>query len=517
MWRGASVALRHAGASFSGDRYLSETIKRFASVLAFVVAGCAAARTPPVTAAAAARPGATLSASQTAFLDTLEQRTFAYFWETTNPRNGLVPDRWPTPSFSSVAAVGFALTAYPVGVEHGWITRAQAQERVLTTLRFFWGAREGTEHSRVTGYHGFFYHFLDMQRGERFEHVEISTIDTGLLLAGALVCRQYFDGASAGDSTIRALADSLYLRADWNWARDGETTLSMGWRPDSAPYQNERGFITTHWKGYDEGMILYVLALGSPTHAIDPVAWQGWTSTYQWGDFEGQKFVQFAPMFGHQYSHVWIDFRGIADDYMRNRGIDYFENSRRAVLSQQRYAIDNPDGWRGYGASTWGLSASDGPLDSTFTLDGKQRTFHTYWARGASSYAVRDDGTITPSAVGGSFAFAPELAISSLSEMRQQYGDSLFSRYGFVDAFNPTLREPVTPLHHGYIVPGVGWFDRDYLGIDQGPIVAMIENERTGLVWRLMRENPYVVRGLCRAGFTGGWLTGRCVQHGRGG
>lgn len=453
---------------------------------------------------------APLTRADSAFADTLQRRTFLYFWETTNPHNGLVPDRWPTPSFSSVAAVGFALTAYPVGVEHGWITRAQAQERVLTTLRFFWSAPEGAKSSGVTGYHGFFYHFLDMEHGERFEHVELSTIDTGLLLAGALVCRQYFNGASPDDSAIRALADSLYFRADWNWARDGESTLSMGWRPDPAPYQNERGFITTHWTGYDEGMILYVLALGSPTHPVDPTAWSGWTATYHWADFESEQFVQFAPLFGHQYSHIWIDFRGIKDDYMRARGIDYFENSRRAVLSQQRYAIANPDGWRGYGSTTWGLSASDGPLDSTFTIDGKQRTFHTYWARGVSSDALRDDGTIAPTAVAGSIAFAPEVTIPALRAMRTQYGDPLFSRYGFVDAFNPTLREPVTPLHHGYIVPGLAWFDRDYLGIDQGPIVAMIENERTGLVWRLMRENPYVVRGLCRAGFGGDWLAGRC-------
>lgn len=462
-------------------------------------------RTPPTPVRAAA-----IAPRDAAFLDTLGRRTFAYFWETANPRNGLVPDRWPTRSFSSVAAVGFALTVYPVGVEHRWITREEARDRVLTTLQFFVNAPQGTASAGMTGYHGFFYHFLDMETGRRFEHVELSTIDTGILLAGAMVCRQYFDRAEAGDSTVRALADSLYFRADWQWAQDRGQTVSMGWRPEPAPYQNERGFITTRWHGYDEAMILYALALGSPTHPVGPAAWSDWTGTYQWGVFEGQNYLQFAPMFGHQYSHVWIDFRGITDPYMRARGTDYFENSRRATLAQREYAVANPNGWRGYSAVTWGLSASDGPLDSTFVVDGRRREFHTYWPRGAGMDAQRDDGTLVPTAVGGSIPFAPEVTIPTLTAMRTRYGDALFGRYGFVDAFNPTLREQGPSLHHGHIVPGEGWFDTDYLGIDEGPIVAMLENYRTDLVWRLMRSNPYVVRGLCRAQFSGGWLAGRC-------
>lgn len=481
-----------------------------AGVLFTAAAALLGACAPAVRAPAPAPARVAISPRDSAFLDTLQHRTFQYFWETANPRNGLVPDRWPTPSFSSVSAVGFALTAYPIGVEHRWITRDEARERVLTTLRFFMSAPQGPASSGTSGYKGFFYHFLDMPTGRRFEHVELSTIDTGLLLAGALVCRQYFDRADAGDSTVRALADSLYFRADWNWARNGGTSLSMGWRPEPAKYQEPNGFITTRWLGYDEGMILYVLALGSPTHPIDPAAWSEWTSTYKWNRFEGQDFVQFPPLFGHQYSHVWIDFRGIQDAYMRQRGIDYFENSRRATLAQRAYAAQNPRAWRGYSASVWGLSASDGPLDSTFTVDGRTREFHTYWARGAAAGEIRDDGTITPTAAGGSIAFAPEVVIPSLVAMRTTYGDSLFSRYGFVDAFNPTLREAGPRLHHGYIVPGLSWFDRDYLGIDEGPIVAMLENERSELVWRLMRKNPYVVRGLCRAGFTGEWLANRC-------
>ena len=450
------------------------------------------------------------STGEAAFLDTLSRRTFDFFWQTTNPRNGLTPDRWPTKSFSSVAAVGFALTAYPIGVEHGWVSRDAARERVLTTLRFFWNAPQGPQPTGVTGYRGFFYHFLDMETGLRFERVELSTIDTALLLAGALTCREYFDGNDAGDREVRALADSIYGRVDWGWANDGGAAVSMGWRPEPASYQNARGFITSTWRGYNEGMLLYVLALGSPTHAIDARAWAEWTRTYKWDRFNGQEYVQFGPMFGHQYSHIWIDFRNVQDVYMRVRGIDYFENSRRATLAHRAYAMANPSVWRGYGPDAWGLTASDGPLDSTFTIDGRTRTFHTYWARGAGTDELNDDGTIAPTGVGGAVAFAPEVAVPALVAMRTTYGDALFGQYGFIDAFNPTLRTTGPRLHHGRIVNGLAWFDTDYLGIDQGPILAMVENWRTGTVWRLMRKNGDVTRGLCRAGFTGGWLAGRC-------
>jgi hypothetical protein len=450
------------------------------------------------------------TADQNAFLDTLARRTFDWFWETTNTTNGLVHDRWPTKSFSSVAAVGFGLTAYPIGVERGWISRQQAAERVLTTMRFFWRAPQGTTSSGVTGHRGFFYHFLDMDTGLRFQNVELSTIDSGLLVAGMLFCREYFDRTDATEVEIRALADSIYLRMDWDWALDGEASLSMGWRPDPADHQNERGFITSRWIGYNEAMLLYALAVGSPTHPIPGTSWTAWTDGYKWDRFHGHEFVQFGPLFGHQYSHVWIDFRGIRDAYMRQREIDYFENSRRATLSQRAYAAANPGRWRGYNADVWGLTASDGPLDTTMVIDGRSRTFHTYWARGAGAAEITDDGTIVPTAAGGSIPFAPEITIPALVAMRRQYGDDLFQRYGFLDSFNPTLRMAGIPLRHGRIVPDKGWFDGDYLGIDQGPIIAMLENYRSELVWRYMRQSPYVVRGLCGIGFSGGWLAGRC-------
>lgn len=433
------------------------------------------------------------------FLDTLESRTFRWFWETTNATNGLVPDRWPTKSFSSVAAIGFGLTAYVVGVERGYVSRADAVARVRTTLDFLYHAPQNANPTGVTGYKGFFYHFLDMSTGQRFQQVELSTIDTSLLLAGVLVCREYFTGSDADESAIRALADSLYARVDWQWASPNAPLVSMGWHPES-------NFIAADWRGYDEAMILYVLALGSPSHPIDSSAWAAWTSTYQWQTYYGQSHVNFAPLFGHQYSQLWIDFRGIRDAYMRERGIDYFENSRRATLAQRAYAIANPGKFRDYEANIWGLTASDGPMDTTMTVDGVQRTFHTYSARGAAANEVQDDGTLAPTAAAGSIAFAPEVVVPALQRMHDKYGDPIFGQYGFVDAFNPTYRDARARVTQGHVVDGVAWFDTDYLGIDQGPIIGMIENYRTGLIWKLMRQSPYIKLGLQRAGFTGGWL-----------
>lgn len=436
---------------------------------------------------------------EAALLDTVAERTFRWFWDVTDARTGLTPDRWPTRTFSSVAAIGFALTAYPVGAERGWITKSQAAERTLNTLRFLHGLPQGPEPTGTAGHQGYFYHFLQFDSGHRFGKVELSTIDTALLLAGALFCQSYFTGDDANAVAIRAYADSLYRRVNWPWAIARPPALSMGWHP-------ETGFITADWKGYNEAIIALVLGLGSPTYPLEPSAWDAWLSTYAWHDVFGQPHLDFAPLFGHQYSHVWIDFRGIRDDYMRGRGIDYFENSRRAVISQRAYAMTNPMEWRGYGANIWGLTASDGPFDGTVTIDGTARTFHSYWARGVSAVERNDDGTIAPTAAVASINFAPELVAPATVAMRE-YGDGMvFGQYGFLDAFNPTLRVSSVPLQHGRVHPQHGWVNGDYLGIDQGPIITMLENWRTGLIWKVMRQNPHIVRGLRRAGFSGGWL-----------
>jgi hypothetical protein len=441
-------------------------------------------------------PSPTGSSAQ-AMLDDLEERTFRFFWETANPENGLVPDRYPSPSFSSIAAVGFGLTAYGIGVERGYVSREAARERVLATLRFFHSAPQGPEASGVSGHHGFFYHFLDMKTGHRFKTVELSTIDTTLLLGGVLFTQSYFDGADPQEAEIRKLADEIYRRVDWRWAQARPPAISHGWTP-------EAGFIASDWIGYDEAMLLILLALGSPTFPVEPEAWQVWVSGYEkeWGTFFGQEHLNFPPLFGHQYSHVWVDFRGIQDGYMRSRGIDYFENSRRATYAQRAYAMANPEGWQGYGQDIWGLTACDGPADVELDYQGKRRTFRGYSARGPGFI---DDGTLAPTAAAASIPFAPEIAIPAVVELHRRYGEHIYSTYGFLDSFNPSFHYDV-PLSDGRTVPGFGWVADDYLGIDQGPIIAMIENHRSELVWRVMRKNPHIRAGLERAGFQGGWL-----------
>jgi hypothetical protein len=443
-----------------------------------------------------APPGAT-PASAERFLDDLEERTFRFFWETTNSQNGLVPDRHPTPSFSSIAAVGFGLTAYPIGVERGYASREEARQRTLTTLRFFHDAPQGPMARGMAGHKGFFYHFLDMKTGERFQDTELSTVDTALFLAGALFAQSYFDGTHPEEVEIRKLAEELYRRADWRWTQVRSPAIVMAWTP-------EAGFHTHDWIGYNEAMLVYILALGSPTFPVEPDAWEAWARGYDgdWGTFHGQEHLSFRPHFGHQYTHTWVDFRGIQDSYMRRRGIDYFENSRRATYAQRAYAIANPERWKGYGENVWGITACDGPADVELEYAGKRHTFRTYAGRGMG---FLDDGTLAPTAAAASIPFAPEIAIPAVIEMHRRYGEHIYSKYGFLDAFNPSFEVDV-PVRQGRIVPGTGWVGPDYLGIDQGPIVAMVENHRSELVWRVMRKNPHIRLGLERAGFTGGWL-----------
>ena len=327
-------------------------------------------------------------------------------------------------------------------------------------------------------------------------------MDTALMMAGVLFAQSYLDREEAGEPEIRDLADRLYRRVEWSWMQPRPPLMAMAWQP-------EQGMTPHDYRGYEEAMLLYVLAMGSPTHAISPEAWTARTGNYRWDTFYGQTFINYAPLFIHQYSHIWIDFRGIQDAYTREKGIDYFENSRRATYAQRAYAADNPGDYRGYGENMWGLTASIGPAGGKAIVDGRAREFHDYWARGASSGDIRDDGTIAPTAAGGSLPFAPEIVLPALEAMQARYGERLFKRYGFIDAFNPTFAGAGRPSPTG-TVDAEGWFASNYLGIDQGPIVLMAENHRSGLVWRVMKRNQYVVRGLCRAGFSGGWLEGRC-------
>ncbi len=468
-------------------------------LLAFLMAGkgsCASAAQPTVNGPVGEAP----AKASPPLLDELQQRTFYYFWDNVDPRTGLVPDRYPTPSFSSIAAVGFALTAYPIGVERGYVTRAAARERVLKTLRFFHNAPQGNEATGRAGFNGFFYHYLDMKSGHRSGSSEVSTVDTALLLGGMLFCQTYFDRPDPDEAEIRRLVDEIYGRVDWVWAQPRGPAISHGWTPESS-------FLRYDWRGYNEAMLVYILALGSPTHAVAPVAWKEWERDYEhyWGTVYGQKYLAFMPLFGHQYSHVWIDFRGIHDAQMRQAGFDYFENSRRATYAQRAYAIANPMQWHGYGENVWGLTASDGPTDIELTFAGEKRRFRTYCARGVGPESSIDDGTIAPTAAAASIAFAPEIVLPAIEEMHRRYGEHIFGKYGFYDAFNPSFNYDVSP-QHGRRIPGFGWVDTDYVGIDQGPILAMIENYRSGLVWRVTSRNPHIRAGLQRAGFTGGWL-----------
>lgn len=415
----------------------------------------------------------------------LERNTFRYFAHEINLENGLVRDSTKQSAPCSIAVVGFALTAYPVAVERGYLSRREAVERALTSLRFFHNGVQGTSADAI-GYKGFYYHFLDMNTGRRVGTSEISTIDTTYLIAGALTAAIYFDRNTPDERELRDLAEDLYGRADWRWALNGARTVTHGWKP-------ETGFIKYRWTGYSEALILYILGLASPTFRLPSDSYREWTRTYQWKKLYGHEFLYAGPLFIHHLSHLWIDFRGIQDDYMKGRSIDYFENSRRAVYAQQAYAIRNPKKMKGYDRFCWGITASDGPGPAVRRIDGRTVRFYDYRAR-AIPYGP-DDGTLAPWAVASSLPFAPEVVLPSLHRINTDYPE-MTNKYGFKCSYNPTFRSS----------SGKGWVSQGHYGLDQGPIVMMIENYRSGLIWRLMRKCPHIVRGLRRAGFDGGWL-----------
>lgn len=420
-------------------------------------------------------------------LERIQRDAFGYFLKETNPANGLVADNTSEGAPASIAAVGFALAAYPVGVERAYLTRAEAVERTLVTLRFFWNGRQGVE-ADATGYKGFYYHFLDMKAGRRVWNCELSTIDTTLLLAGALATAMYFDHDSEDENEIRALADALYRRADWPWVQNGGAAVTHGWKPES-------GFLKYRWKGYDEALLLYALALGSPAHGLPEESYAAWTSTFVWKASYGHEFLYAGPLFIHQFSHLWIDFRGIQDACMRSKGSDYFENSRRATYVQQQYALHNPLKFEGYGENCWGITASDGPGPARLVVNGIEHRFFGYHARGVP-YGP-DDGTIAPWAVVVSLPFAPEVVLAAIQYFEEVYPEAT-TPYGFRGSFNPTY-----PSAEGAL-----WVCQGCYGINLGPMILMIENYRSGLLWRLMQRCPYLVTGLRRAGFANGWLSG---------
>lgn len=380
------------------------------------------------------------------FLDRLEHDSILYFAEQANSVNGLIKDSSRPGAPCSVAAVGFGLSAMCIGQSRGWIDRDKAYERVVKTLRMF---RDNVPHE-----HGFFYHFLDMRTGARTWNSELSSIDTALFLAGALFAGEYFKGTEVED-----IARELYERVDWPWMMNGKSVMCMGWQPGS-------GFLWYYWDSYSEAIILYALAIGSPTHPISKEAWSVWKRPVDSYNGLDVVYCYTGSLFTYQYSHAYIDFRNLYDG-----DINYFENSVNATKANREFCIDNASKHKTYGDDSWGLTASLGP-------DG----YRGYGAKPGEAY---HDGTISPCAAAGSVVFDPDAAIAALKKMYDEHGKFLYGKYGFKDAFNIDK----------------GWWAEEHLAIDVGITLLMVENYRSGLVWEKFMDLEPVKKwaGMCMA------------------
>jgi hypothetical protein len=414
-------------------------------------------------------------------LDSIQQKTFLFFVNEHHPEWGIVKDRAASWAPSSIAATGFGIPSLAVGVERNWISRDKAAQITLNMLNFYKNSEQSAD-TAAAGYRGFYYHFHKLDTGTRAWNCELSSVDTGLLLMGVIFSRNYYNTDSEVEKQIRETATFLLERVDWNFMEmpgKGEFahTISMGWYP-------ETGLHHMGWLGYNEALFLYVLAAGSGMENVKR-SYNAWLKSYKWNTpYKGFSHAAFPPLFGHQFSHAFIDFRGIADSYMQKKGIDYFENSRRATYVQQLYAIDNPNGWVGYDSLCWGVTASDGPTDK-YNFDDKK--FIGYAGRGSSGpdYNYFDDGTIAPYASLSSLPFAPEIVLPTIKSMIERNGTRIWGKYGFYDAFNHTAN----------------WVNDDFVGIAQGPMLIMIENFRTGLVWNYVMPDPIIQKGLTKLGF----------------
>lgn len=421
-----------------------------------------------------------------ALIDRLQQGAFNYFPKHYNPENGLVADTSIAGVPCSIAAVGFSLSSYPVAVERGWMQRSDAIEYTLKTLCFFANGHQGRERHAI-GYRGFFYHFLHMDTGHRAWNSELSTIDTTLLVAGMLTAAAYFDRNTEDETEIRRLASLVYERIDWHWALNKGQTICMGWKPGS-------GFLRWRWQGYDEAILLYTLALASPTHPIPASSYDAFTASYSWMLFGDQPYVYAGPLFIHFFSHAWIDFRGIQDNAMAERNWDYFRNTQISIAVQRDYAERNPGHFVGYNKDIWGLSASDGPPPTRNMRGGRHPRVLGYAARGAP--LGPDDGTIAPWAALASLPYDRQASLDGLRALMSTYPNLLYEDR-FPGGFNPTVKTKRPE----------GWVDDRCVGIDQGLLVMTIENDRSDLIWGLMRRSPVIRRGLELAGFSGGWLS----------
>jgi hypothetical protein len=389
---------------------------------------------------------------EAAFIEEIQRRAVLYFVEQTDAKTGLTRDRAPADGGASgipgsIAASGFALTGWCIADARGWLPPGEAVERARTTLRFFW---EHVEHER-----GWFYHFVHMETGRRAWKSEASTIDTALFLKGAIAAREYFD-----DPEVRELVNALYARIDWQWALNGGTTLTHGWKPES-------GFIGWRWDSYSELLGMYLLGIGAPANALPPEAWNAWRREPV-VNYGGRTFLDCGPLFTHQFSHAWFDFRG-----QRDAHTDYWRNSIEATLAQREWFAEQSNRFPQWSSDLWGLTASDSERG------------YIAWGGPGGSAGARADGTVVPCAPGGSLPFAPEECIAALKQMREVGGEAVWRRYGFADAFNPET----------------GWVSPDVIGIDVGIMLLMAENLRTGLVWKIFMRAPEVRLGMWLAGF----------------
>jgi hypothetical protein len=383
-------------------------------------------------------------------LEDLEKANFRFFWEQANPETGLVRDRFnvrqPRKSdLASIAATGFGLTALCIGEKRKFISRMEGQRRVLNTLRFLW---------KVLPHHrGFFYHWANMNTGQRIWDSEVSSVDTAILLCGILLCRQHFTHPE-----IHELASAIYNRVDWNWLSEDTPVLPHGWTPES-------GFLQYRWDDYSEMMMMYLLGLGSDAHPLPAKAWDSWKrSTFE---YDGIRYIgSFAPLFIHQYSQAWFDFRGKRDRYA-----DYFKNSIIATDVHRRFCLNLANKFPDYSDDLWGITASDSARG------------YVVWGGPPSTGPI--DGTIVPCAAGGSLPFQPDATMRVLRNIKDRYGQRTWSNYGFVDAFNPLTN----------------WYDTDVVGIDVGITMVMVENARTTFVWDTFMKNPEAKRAMERAGF----------------
>lgn len=422
-----------------------------------------------------------LNKADEAMLDSIQHKTFQYFVNELQPEKGIVKDRAAKWAPASIAATGFGIPSFAIGVERNWITRKQAADITLKIMQFFANSSQNND-TNATGYKGFYYHFLRLNSGTREWKCELSSIDTGILMMGILFARNYYNLNNQTENEIRSLSATLIGRMDWSIFQMSPTAkhpycISMAWTP-------ENGMLNHGWSGYNEGLFLYILAAGTGMKDVN-TSYNSWLSTYEWNTpYPGLSHVAFPPLFGHQFSFAFIDFRGLSDKYMKGKKIDYFENSRRATLVQQQYAIENPKGWVGYDSLCWGITACDGP-GGNYNFGDKR--FEGYAGRGTSGkdYTIAEDGTLAPYGPLSSLPFAPEIVLPTIKSMNAKYGHKIWGKYGYYDSFNETAK----------------WVNDDFLGIDEGPMLIMIENFRTGLVWNYVMKDPVIQGGLNKLGF----------------